>query len=272
MLRIPAAKVAFRWSSLKSLGLGAWARLAFVWIILVPIAAKFLSAIKSPVEVDFGGDAILLNFELPFSWKMFYFGAIAFTVGRWMFQYRCPPLIRDYDTFDDYRRIGRGEEHLRDEFFRLAVYDSDVVAGSFYHDRNKQLINFLSRYVRGELVGRYGSMIQWQFPPGTLFVPIPKDSATGDDDFVPIVASTATIPPDTKAGLLTIKIDLGKASDVACLRLHEEAIAPAFWFAREVHDSRREGSRLFCTVCYLVGFILFGWVSIEAFISVIRMV
>ncbi|WP_425400367.1 hypothetical protein [Aeoliella sp.] len=81
MLRIPAAQASFRWSWLKSLGLGAWAKLAFVWIILVPIAAKFLSAIKSPVEVAFGGDPIPLSFELPFSWKLFYFGAIAFTVG-----------------------------------------------------------------------------------------------------------------------------------------------------------------------------------------------
>ena len=100
------------WSSLRWLGQSRLLRSSFFWIIFVPIAAKALSATGSPVLNPIPGTNLSLALELPFSWNLFFFGALFTAAANLVFLIACPPIIRDYITYADFAGQGKGASSL----------------------------------------------------------------------------------------------------------------------------------------------------------------
>src|SRR5262249_2600385 len=105
------------WSTLKEYGTGRWVRWSYFWLFFVPIAAKFLSDVQDIISFDLGNQHVELNMDLPFSWVLFYFGALAFALAYFIYFHACPALIRDFDEYSDYKAAGKGESYIRDVFF-----------------------------------------------------------------------------------------------------------------------------------------------------------
>lgn len=95
---------AFNWVALKRLGNNRIVRSSQIWFFMIPIIVKFLSKINFPIEVNIELLSIdfVLNITLPFSWKLFYFSAVFFALGTFLYSIFCPHIVKYYADFDDF--------------------------------------------------------------------------------------------------------------------------------------------------------------------------
>lgn len=84
----------------------------YIWLFLVPIASKALANIGNTANIQVFSHEFLITLSLPFSWKVFYFAAVFFTLATILFKFRCPRLIREHLTYESFNRDGKPEWHL----------------------------------------------------------------------------------------------------------------------------------------------------------------
>jgi hypothetical protein len=102
----------FGWITISKIGQSKFVQSFYVWLIIVPIIAKFF------VEIPITEDYIIL--ELPFSWIIFYFSALAFVIGNILYL-RCPEIIKEYSSYRDFVSTGRGEEEI-EKYLKNLIY------------------------------------------------------------------------------------------------------------------------------------------------------
>ena len=85
----------------------------YVWLFLVPMAAKSLSLVESPAHLNAFGHEFALDLSLPFSWTAFYFAALSFVVGNLAFAKACPAIVQDNDSYATFRADAKDDRHLR---------------------------------------------------------------------------------------------------------------------------------------------------------------
>lgn len=107
------------WETLNRLGKSRLLRTSYIWLLVVPVAARFFSTIDSPVSLTGIGEGLHLRLELPFSWKLFYFSAVAISVAGVIWTVACPRIIQLFSTFRDFESEGRGLDYLRSYAARL---------------------------------------------------------------------------------------------------------------------------------------------------------
>lgn len=100
------------WETAAQVGNLKFVRSMYIWIIIVPIAAKSMSLIKIPT--DFGHLVPGLKFELslPFSWQLFFASAFMFSVSNLIFIAFCPEIIRRYKNYSEFLNDGRDHVYL----------------------------------------------------------------------------------------------------------------------------------------------------------------
>lgn len=112
-------KIDFCWSQLNKIRQIKTISSMYIWIFIVPIAAKILSMTSDIATVTLFEYTFNVNLSLPFSWKMFYFSALFFALATLIYQIRCPRLIKEYPTYSSFESEGKPEWHLR-------VYTEDL--------------------------------------------------------------------------------------------------------------------------------------------------
>lgn len=115
------------WSMLGLVGNTRLLRTSFVWLILVPIAAKALGPVAGTYEWSSDGlnrvteeflqecpepMGVRFAIRLPFSWITFYVMAVAFFLGELVYVAGCPRIVKAYRTYADYRSSHAGEQPL----------------------------------------------------------------------------------------------------------------------------------------------------------------
>jgi hypothetical protein len=105
-----------RWSDLRSLGNSKTIKSSYIWTFIVPVLAKLLAKIGPEVQLELLGYKWDFTFALPFSWEMFYFGAVAFAVASVIYRIGCPDLIRNYRNYEEYRASGNEDFFLLGRF------------------------------------------------------------------------------------------------------------------------------------------------------------
>src|SRR5687768_16444275 len=100
------------WKWLKIIPSNKIVSSSYIWLVIVPVIAKFLSYLESPLPFELGGQVIQLDTELPFSWKVFFLSAMFFTFGNIIFFFACPALVKRYRNFDDYALNHGAHEEL----------------------------------------------------------------------------------------------------------------------------------------------------------------
>lgn len=108
------------WHSLNRIGRWRVLRSSYFWIVAIPLFANALSHFPNMVEIHLWGSTYKLVVDLPFNWKMFYFSAVAFALATLLNSWKCPPIIKDYDFFDDYQKDGNSELMLKMDIQRHA--------------------------------------------------------------------------------------------------------------------------------------------------------
>ncbi len=220
------------WSSLNNIGSSRIVRSSFLWIVVVPIIARALQSIESPLLFQVFGQEIKLNFDLPFSWILFYFGALAFAAATGLYITRAPRIVREFRHYTDYRGTGRRIADIAN-FFHVD-YCSDIA-----------LLNrdaALDESVQQDLGIKRIAIIRPDVVPNTLQTVTRMIAGDiGDEKFNRL---------DQFSG--------------------DDKVEPAvFWAVFNSANSSRIRSRLLCASLYLIGFVLMGIVFAQNFYYVI---
>lgn len=90
-----------------------------LWLVIVPIAAKFVSKISGDMLLNVFGKNITVVLQLPFSWKMLFFSALFFSAANLVYYFRCPEIVKKYSTFNDFHGTGRSNEQMGKYFLNI---------------------------------------------------------------------------------------------------------------------------------------------------------
>jgi hypothetical protein len=120
MIDLCARVFCLRWSSLSGLGDNRIIRSSYFWFVFVPIVARITQQINEPLQKAFFGlSHTAVWIQLPFSWFMFFFAALFFSIATFLYSISCPEIIRRYPTPIAYYQAGNGILKLIDFFNRL---------------------------------------------------------------------------------------------------------------------------------------------------------
>lgn len=215
----------FGWIQLQTFGNSSVLKSSRLWLILVPLAVKALEASPNPLVIPSIG--VSLNLDLPFSWKIFYFSSVAFAVAGLIFDWRCPPLVKDYDGFPAYNA---------QQFDPTRLSELLIAFNPIFGKENLAAIRRFLRHA--------------QLSPLEL------------DDLIKRFHEADT----------EFATDIERASLVNRLRniqVDENHEGSAFHFVRSLASSHFPVSLAICTIAYVTGFLLLGWVLIQNFCYVV---
>lgn len=105
--------MSLRWTLLRKVGTNRVLRTSYSWLLFVPLAAKALANVKRQVELTIFDDIFHLTIELPFSWQIFYYSAIFFSIAGIIYSWCCPAIVKRYVTFPEFFEDGRGLPYLK---------------------------------------------------------------------------------------------------------------------------------------------------------------
>lgn len=87
------------WNQHKKSIENSFIRSSGIWLILTPIAAKSLENIEK-IYVPWLDNAIVI--ALPFSWVIFFFASLSFTISTVLYNLSCPVSIKEYQSVQDF--------------------------------------------------------------------------------------------------------------------------------------------------------------------------
>ena len=97
----------FGWESLKMFGSNKLFQSSYFWLFFVPVIARLLKNIPETITVPIWAEKLTIPLTLPFSWKIFFFSSIFFSLASFIYSLRCPAIIKNYRTLDDFKAEGR---------------------------------------------------------------------------------------------------------------------------------------------------------------------
>ena len=98
------------WSKLKSVQNIKIVQSSYIWLLIVPITAKFFSKIENTLTLSFSGNTYELDLILPFTWVIFFFSALSFTLSNLFIITFSPVIIKDHKNYIEFRNSGGTEE------------------------------------------------------------------------------------------------------------------------------------------------------------------
>jgi hypothetical protein len=87
-----------RWDKSKILVNLKFVKTSYYWVLIVPIVANVLGEIENNTNIRFLGSTFSINLSLPFSWILFFFGALCFAVAYGVYTLSCPEIVQKFDT------------------------------------------------------------------------------------------------------------------------------------------------------------------------------
>lgn len=101
------------WSELRIFARSKVLHSSYIWLLIVPLLAKALEHAPNNIDGTLFGKAFHVRLALPFSWAALFFCAFMVTIGNVFYQWKCPRLVRDFETYSQFRDAGLGFERLR---------------------------------------------------------------------------------------------------------------------------------------------------------------
>lgn len=100
------------WSLLNSFGKMRFSKSSYYYLVIIPILVKLTEFLDNPFTLILGENSIKLNLELPFSWYLFYFGAISIAIGTFIYQVFCPNFIKKFQNHGQFLEAGESDNYL----------------------------------------------------------------------------------------------------------------------------------------------------------------
>ena len=96
-----------KWSLIRSLGNSKLVKSSFVWLLIVPIAARLLSNIDEVINLTIFDSQVNLTTSLPFSWQLLFLAACFFTIANIIYNTFCPEIFREYKNYHEFKEHGK---------------------------------------------------------------------------------------------------------------------------------------------------------------------
>lgn len=168
------------WGKFKYLGRSKVIKSSYWWLFLAPLLAKLLEAIGDEITFTIFSANINLTLALPFSWALFYFSAVCFSIASLIYLTRCPIGIDKYDNFEDWNKSGKDSVTLI-RVFLYAYRDDKRMSPHTISDEQKNY--FLTHYL--EYKGDVNKITKESGTPRNLIKSgIPDDNLKGVYYFV----------------------------------------------------------------------------------------
>jgi len=222
------------WSKLSRLGNSRILRTSYLWLIAVPIAAKFLSAVEQTITIPLSDSSLTLTLALPFNWKVLYYGAVSLSIATVVYWWRCPELVRLHRHYAAFQSTGQTGMDINLAFYEI----SSRLPG---RRRDRSIKNYL-----------------WQF------VQVPKDDESELRErlrYAMKIIQKEIATPRGDHVLIRRDYDIEENQ-----RLERNA----FWYAWHCGDFVSPGWRVICLVFYTLGILASLWVIAEGLIYVTR--
>lgn len=100
------------WVTLSQLGRSKFIRSFSIWLIIVPILAKFFDKLPREISVVINNTRFSLFLELPFNVSIFYFCSLCFGLASIIYTLKCPNIIKDYKNSGDFISNGGNQYQL----------------------------------------------------------------------------------------------------------------------------------------------------------------
>jgi hypothetical protein len=97
---------------LRDFGNSRVLKTSYFWLLFVPLAARTLASIEKNLSLTIFGEVFNFTFDLPFSWKVFYYAAVSFSIAGIVYSWRCPAIVKRYTAFPSFVEEGRGVPYL----------------------------------------------------------------------------------------------------------------------------------------------------------------
>ncbi len=105
-------KLLLSWKDIHKFYTNSFVEKSTIILIVIPILEKLFSKLNPDLELLIFDTTINLVFELPFNLKVLYCLAALLAVTRWIYLWRCPPMIKEYDTYEEWTKDGKIQKHL----------------------------------------------------------------------------------------------------------------------------------------------------------------
>lgn len=102
-----------KWQDLKKISDTRLVKGMYFWVVFVPISAKFLALIESPLNAKLFDTTVRLQLSLPFSWTAFFFAAVSFSIARILFIAFAPKIISDHPSYSHFTEAGKTHAQLK---------------------------------------------------------------------------------------------------------------------------------------------------------------
>jgi len=96
------------WTSLEGVGNSRALKSSYIWIVMVPIAARMAEKFDGEVAVTLFGASITVSLSLPFTWQIFYLSAVLFSLANLIYTVRCPIFLKETPRLTELVAYGRG--------------------------------------------------------------------------------------------------------------------------------------------------------------------
>ncbi len=116
------------WSLLKKIQKIRLVKGMYIWIFIVPLFAKTFEKVSDLVTVTIFGYTFDLQFELPFSWQLFYFSAVLFVLGNLVYYVFCPRLVNEHESFSDFSGSGKNMQQLSGYITEMNFDQTELMA------------------------------------------------------------------------------------------------------------------------------------------------
>ncbi len=222
------------WSSLRALGTSRTVKSSYLWLMLVPVIAKCLSAVNEVTTFTILGANISVPLSLPFSWKAFFFAALSFAMADLVWHIKCPDIIKKYSNYADF--VSQGRTVLDAKYYFLEAMFYFFMPGSSPYYEKTQTMEYLKTFLKGA-TGRRFSML------------------TEDD--INFFMNQSDIPTQNVDKIIGYEVEKEKESDL-------------FHFVVKYSENIHLKWLWFCTACYIIGFFLMSIVLCQSIWAVIN--
>lgn len=222
------------WKVISVFGKNKIINRSFLYLFIVPVFAKILSKVQSPLSLNFGGSKIEVVLDLPFSWKLFFFSALFFTLAAILYHFISPTIIKDNNSFGDFLNDKKNFTHLYRYMEELGITDEWIKKVGVETGLYKS-INFVDKIYSSFDYYKTG----WR-----------RKSALTKIEIHYYISEWMTNTGSMK----------------------EQRVEDAFWLLFRQSNKSRKIWLIFTSLMYLAGFILISIVLIQSIIEVIKWV
>jgi hypothetical protein len=126
------------WLKIADIGNSKIVRSMLIWMLITPIFAKLFGSVNT-MNITFLQLDNPVVLSLPFSWQVFFFCALSFTIANILFSYKCPELIKKYKHYSDF-------ENSDNSLYLLINYLNQHITAEVVKNNSLEIGVIVSKY------------------------------------------------------------------------------------------------------------------------------